>query len=334
MKRIVGLLPAVLLCAGPLFAQGNPYPNPPKGLAAEAGTIEGRVSYPNGKPVANVELQLAPESSWGTAATATTDAAGSFSFADLAVGSEYSLTGSVEGFKPIRQMVVVSGLMTYLNITLTRFPGQPIPPTATVPAKYANVPPEALEEFHRGVLARARGNAKEAEADFLKAVKIEPAFADAYMRLSAIYADQGRFGEAEKAIRKSLQLKKQGADGYAYLGYVYMREKHPAEAEAAFRKSIAISKDDWFAHLELGRLRYDEKRYLQAYPDLVLAHELHPQTLSVHLLLYDDLIQLGKDKHALHELDEVVRLFPNSPEAARLKRMRPALAAAANRQPN
>jgi Flp pilus assembly protein TadD len=332
MKRIAGLLPAILLCAASLFAQGNPYPNPPRGSAAEAGTIQGRVSYPDGKPAVNVELDLEPQSSWGTPETTTTKGAGTFSFSNLAVGSEYSITGSVAGFRPIRRIVLVSGEVNYVNISLTPFPGQPIPPTATVPARYASVPPDALELFRRGVRAQDDGKVKEAEADFRKAISVDPSFAGAYMHLSAVYAYQNRFDEARKAIRKSLKLSNHSADAYAYLGYLYIREKRADKAEAAIRKSLAISNKDWLAHLEMGRLRYEQKQYAMAYPELKLARKLRQQSPSANLLLYDVLIRLRKNKEALAELDDILKVFPKLPEAAKLKKTRPALAAIVNGQ--
>lgn len=331
MKRVAWLLPAALLCTLPSFAQQNPYDNPAAGMTASAGTVNGRVTYPRGVPAINLTLQLEPLSPGGHPQTTITNDAGAFSFSHLAIGSEYSITGNVEGYRPIRQIVVVGGEMNYVDIVLTRFPGQPIPPTATVPVQYASVPPDALQLFRRGVLAQDYGRIKEAEADFQQAVRIDSSFAEAYMHLSAAYAYQNRFDEARKAIRKSLKLNGRSADAYAYLGYLYIREKRTAKAEAAIRQSLAISNKDWIAHLEMGRLRYEQKQYVPAYPELKLACQLRPQSPSAHLLLYDDLIQMKKNKEALAELDEILKVFPKLPEAPRLRNMRPALAAEARR---
>jgi tetratricopeptide (TPR) repeat protein len=329
MKRIAGLLAAILLSAVPLFAQCSPYPeSSSQKIAAdmgEGGVIRGHVRYPDGKPVVDVELTLEPLCGWGTPQTTTTSASGSFSFSNV-TSPRFLITGSVPGYKPIREF---NGP---LNITLRPLPGGPIPPTATVPAKYASVPPEALAQFDHGVVEQERGKGKEAEADFLKAIKIYPSFADAYMRLSAVYANQKRFDDAHKAIGNAIKLNNHSADAYAYLGNLYLCEKKTDKAEAAIRKSLSISDKDWLAHLEMGRLRYGQKRYAQAYAELSLACQLHPQSPSANLLLYDDLIQLRKYTEALVELDKILKVFPKLPEAAKLKRMRPALAAAAKPQ--
>jgi tetratricopeptide (TPR) repeat protein len=331
MSRMVALFAAFLFSAAPLFAQGNPYPKLPTG-GEGAATIQGQVSLPGGKPAKNVYLRLEAQGRGGLIQSASTDSSGSFSFGNVALGANYRITGTLQGYRPIDQLVMVTSQMSYVSITLTAAPGKAPPAGGTVSAENVNVPPKALEEFNRGVLAADNGKKKDAEDAFRKAVQIYPKYAASYMRLSSIYADEGRFPDAHKAIGKALELQKDTSTGYAYLGYVYLREKQADKAEQAFQKSLAISKDDWFAHLELGRLRYDQGRYADAYPHLERAHQLHPQLRSVHLLLYDDLIRLQKNKEALAELDDIVRLFPGSPETAKMKKVRPALAAAVAKQ--
>ena len=204
--------------------------------------------------------------------------------------------------------------------------------SAAMLKKQAPVPPKAIEQYNKGLQDLDQGKASDAESAFKKAVKIYPEFANSYLRLSAIYADQNRFPDAEEAIHHAEAIDKGNPDNYAYLGYLYMKQKQPDKAQQSFEKSIQVAPNDWFAQLELGRLVYDQKDYAGALPHLELAHKLHPQVASVHLLLYDDLIRLNKRKDALAELDDFVARFPKSREAAQMKKVRPALAAAAASQ--
>lgn len=322
-KRVFKFFLMAIFSAAPLLAQNNPY--------ATTG-IQGSVALPDGNPAKNIYIQLQPEGGAGLLQTATTDSAGHFSFDTGGAAGNYDIVINLQGYRPVRQFVMVNGPVTYVSIALTAMPGHAAPAGGMVPAANAGVPPPALEQYQRGLAAGEKGNSKDALSAFEKAVKIDPSFADAYRHLSALYADQNRFPDADNAIQKALKLQPENADSYAYQGYVYVREKQIDKAQAAFARSLSLSKDDWFAHLELGRLRYDQGQYDQAFPDLQFAHRIHPQALSVHLLLYDDLIRLKRDKEALAELDEIVRLFPKAPEAQKMEQVRPALAAAAAKQ--
>jgi tetratricopeptide (TPR) repeat protein len=323
MKRLAGLVLALLFSAGLLLAQANPY---------STMGIQGEVQLPDGKPAKNIYIQLQPQNGGGMLQWTTTDSAGHFDFDSAGAGGNYQIIINVQGFAPVQQLVMLNGPVTYVSITLTPLPGHSPPAGGTVSVANAGVSPKALEEYNRGLLAADQGKPKEAEEAFLKAIKMYPSFAASYMHLSALYADQGRFPDADKAIGKALKLAKNSSQGYAYLGYVYLREKQVDKAEQSFEKSLSIAKDDWFAQLELGRLRYDQGKYANAYPHLVLAHQLHPQISSVHLLLYNDLIRLRRNREALAELDDFLHLFPKAPEAAKLRKVREALAAVVARQ--
>jgi tetratricopeptide (TPR) repeat protein len=333
MNRILILVLAVLMSATSLLAQGTETPpnstSRMDGSSERAASIEGQVSLPDGSPAPYVYLRLEPEGAGGMLQSASTDSSGNFSFSGATVGSNYNITGSVPGFQPVSKLVMITGQLSYVNITLIALPGTNAAASAAMLKKQAPVPPKAIEQYNKGLQDLDQGKASDAESAFKKAVKIYPEFANSYLRLSAIYADQNRFPDAEDAIHHAEAIDKGNPDNYAYLGYLYMKQKQPDKAQQSFEKSVQMAPNDWFAQLEMGRLLYDQKGYKDALPHLELAHKLHPQAASVHLLLYDDLIRLNDRKGALAELDDFVARFPNSHEAAQMKKVRPALAAAA-----
>lgn len=292
----------------------------------ERPTIEGEVRLPNGNPVPFVYLRLEPEGMGGIIQTASTDSAGYYSFVGYFVGANFNIVINVQGFQPIRRLVMITSPVTEENFTLV-----PLPPVAEakkgalVSVRHLQIPPKALARYHKGIVQMDQGKYKQAEANFRKAVQIYPKFAAGYRRLSAVYARQGRFSQANQAINRARALDKNSAENYAYLGYVFLQEKQDHKAELAFKESIRINQNDWFAQLELGRLRYDQHDYKDAYPHLLVAHRVHPQLLSVHLLLYDDLIRLNDREKALAELNETLTLFPKCSQAPELRKMRAAL---------
>lgn len=326
MKRLLALSFAILFGAVALSAQGNPY---------SAGPIQGEVHLPNGDPVPNVYLELKPQEGGGMIQSASTDSAGHFAFpgATVGAGGNYLITAKVPGYEPVHKLLMLVGPETYVSITLV-----PKPPKntrnkgATVSVQTLLIPAKARNEYEKGIYSLNRGKPSEAEEAFKKAVQIYPRYAESYLRLSVIYADQSRFSEAKNAIDDAAEITRHDSESYAYLGYLYMKEKQPKKAEKTLRKSIRMKRNDWFAQMELGRLLYNRKDYEGAYPHFRLARKLNPRMPSTHLMLYDDLIRLNRLKQALAELDRFVARFPKNPQAVKMRKMRPVLAAAAAKQ--
>lgn len=330
MKRNLVLLVAVLLCATCLHAQGSQRLD---GAPMTTATIQGQVTLSNGDPVPHVYLRLEPEGAGGMMQSATTDSSGNFSFSGAAAGLNYNITGTVQGFQAINKLVMLTGEMTYVSITLVPLAGTNAAAAAAILKPQPSIPPKAQAAFDKGLQSLDQGKTSDAEKEFKNALQLDPKFAPAFLRLSMIYAEQNHFPQAEDAIHRAMAIDKDSPDNYAYYGYLYMEEKQPEKARQAFEKSVKMAPNDWFAQLEMGRLLYDRNNYQGALAHLEAAHTLHPQLPSVHLLLYDDLIRLGQHQAALAELDDFVAHFPKSNEAAQMRRVRPALAAAAAKQP-
>jgi Tfp pilus assembly protein PilF len=297
-----------------------------------APQIQGEVRLPDGTPVPNVTVQLSPQASGGSVATAVTDSSGMFDFANVGVGYSYTLQVNVPGYLPVSRSIMTFTMITSADVVLEPQPSGPKPSKhALVSVERLRVPRGAIAQFKRGERQMARGKSRAAEASFRKAIRIFPDFAESYMKLSALYADEGRFAKANRAIQHALRLQKDNSEAYGYLGYVYVKEKHPKKAVQAFHRGIHLDMDNWFAQLELGRLRYSQKQFRRALPHLLLVRQIHPQLLSAHLLLYDDLIRLNRLKEALHELDDFLSRFPHCRQAPQLRKVRAALAASLSR---
>jgi Flp pilus assembly protein TadD len=295
--------------------------------------IQGEVLFPDGSPAANIPVKLEPEMGGGMMATAVTDSGGEFYFTDVGVGNSFMLSLDVPGYQPVRRSVTTNAMVNSEDIILAPLRGTKEPNNgAIVSVAHLRVPPKAMAQYRNGLLQLGRGRTDAAEKSFRQAIHFYPDFAMSYMKLSAIYADQRRFPQADRAIQRALRLGHSSSEAFGYLGYVYARENHPKKAVQAFHRSIALRKTNWFAQLELGRLLYSRKKFRRALPHFMAARRIHPQFASAHLLLYDDLIQLGERNKALTELDDFLTRFPNSRETPQLRKVRAALAAAIARR--
>jgi tetratricopeptide (TPR) repeat protein len=326
--RPAALILAVLFSSVALNAQVRATPG-------QSAMIEGEVHFANGNPARFSYLSLLSENGGGMVQSATTDSAGYYAFSGVSVGTNYTISIQMQGYERVQRFVMVTGYMTEENFTLVPVGAGAEPHMgAVVSVQHLEIPPKALAQYVEGVRLMDAGNNKAAEARFREAVRIYPDYAASFRRLGAVEANLGRFPDAHKDIERALGIEKNTSLNYAYLGYVCMKEQQLDKAEQAFRKSIGISNNDWLAQLELGRIEYNRKDYQGAYPHLALAHQIHPELRSVHLLLYDDLIRLNKRQEALDELDHFLKLFPKSPEAPRLRKVRATLEAAISRQKN
>ncbi|MDE3137031.1 MAG: carboxypeptidase regulatory-like domain-containing protein [Acidobacteriota bacterium] len=290
--------------------------------------IQGEARYADGTPARNIVLTLDVDAG-GRIGTSITDLSGTFTFNGLMPGN-YVITSNVPGYQSLRVPVQVTfgpveGLYLMLRPIETSNPvspnGSPIVSVAQL-----EIPQNARNEFEKGIRSMFAKNYADAAAHFEKAVSDYPRFTRAFELLAMTSADLGHFPEADSAVQKSLSLAPNSPRAYAYLGYVNAKENHATEAKAAFQKSIQLRENYWFPHLELGRLLLSQKEPGAAYPHLFRAEQLHPQLPSVHILLYNDLLQLGRDKDALAELDSFLTHFPDDPQAAHARQMRADLA--------
>ena len=290
--------------------------------------IQGEARYADGTAARSIVLTLSVETG-GTIGTPITDLSGTFTFNGLMPGN-YVITSSVPGYQslsvPVQVLMgPVEGL--YLMFKPTEI-SHPVSPNGSpvVSVSELEIPENARNEFGKGIRDLFAKNYAEAAAHFEKAVTDYPRYTRAFELLAMASANLGHFPEADRAVQRSMDLAPESPRVYAYLGYVNAKENHAAEAKAAFEKSIQMRDNYWFPHLELGRLLLSQKDPGAAYPHLVRAEELHPQVPSVHVLLYNALLQLGRDKDALEELDGFLAHFPNDPQAVRARQMRTDLA--------
>jgi tetratricopeptide (TPR) repeat protein len=286
--------------------------------------IQGELRYADGTAARNIVLTLDVDAG-GTISTAITDLSGTFTFSNLMPGN-YVITSNVPGYHSLNVPVQIGiGPVEGIYLMLKPIePSHPVSPNGSpiVSVAELEIPQNARSEFVKGVTSMFAKNYAEAAAHFERATAAYPKYTRAFELLAMTSADLGRFPEADRAVQKALSLAPQSPRAYAYLGYVDAKENRAAEAKAAFEKSIQLRDNYWFPHLELGRLLLSQKDPAAAYPHLRRAQELHPQGPSVHILLYNDLLQLGRNEEALAELDEFLTHFPNDPQAARARQMR------------
>jgi tetratricopeptide (TPR) repeat protein len=256
-----------------------------------------------------------------------TNSSGQFAFRSLPPDS-YVLVIEAAGYQPLRWPVEVGGLRaTGLRFTLRRMVGvAPKGSSPTVSVRQLLIPDKARKEYRKGIEKQAGGQTDEAIRHLKKAIEIYPDYAESFMQLSKIFADQGDFTGALEAAKRAVAIADRNPDAYNCLGYVYLKKHEFGKAKEALEKAIQFFEPDWFAHFKLGALLLQEKDFAAAYPHLVRAHQLRPELANVHLLLYNTLVLLDRRAEALAEIDEFLERFPHDPRSGKIREKREALA--------
>jgi tetratricopeptide (TPR) repeat protein len=159
--------------------------------------------------------------------------------------------------------------------------------------------------------------------DFQQAISLAPGYYEAYYQLAMAYLSLGNSGEAEKSFRKSIEV---SGDKYGEadvrLGTILLDQGNSAEGEKAVRRGIQLNPNFWLGHYELGRALVNEKRIHEAQDSAEHARLLAPGTAIVYRLLANIHLQQKDYAALLQDVDEYLRLDPDSPAGLRAKELR------------
>jgi predicted CXXCH cytochrome family protein len=92
-----------------------------------------------------------------------------------------------------------------------------------------------------GALEVRLGNRHEAEAEYQRAIRLQPAFIPAYVNLADLYREQGRDGDGERVLRRALARQPGSGDVHYALGLLLVRQKRLEEALTELAKATEES---------------------------------------------------------------------------------------------
>ncbi len=142
-------------------------------------------------------------------------------------------------------------------------------------------PDEAVLHNALGVARLQLGEAREAQADFERAVAVDPTYSEGYHNLGLALFEQKRYEEAVGAYRKALTQPIYATPELAYynLAQVYLYHLgRRREAEEALRAAVKLAPRFARAYYELGVLLNLEGRKDEARRAFVTARDLEPDS--------------------------------------------------------
>ena len=242
-------------------------------------------------------------------------------------------------------------IQAQLNLGISLLPGDP--KGAIAPLQKAIELNYAFERAHYvlGIAEGRSGNAAAAEKEYTVAVKLDPNDADAQAALGRTFLAEGKAADAEAAFRELLKLKPGSQEAELGLAQSLLQQKKTADATDALTAYLNENPNDAKARvmqasalveldkndealasldraaqsgpetveaLELRSMIYYRKSdFAKAVAVLQKAEATAPEDASIHARLGHALLETKNYSGAAHELNEALRLDPNSTDTLR-----------------
>jgi tetratricopeptide (TPR) repeat protein len=139
---------------------------------------------------------------------------------------------------------------------------------------------EAVACNNRGVALYYRGALEAARDAFLKAIELQPGYAEAFNNLGLVHSRLGREAEAIEAFRQALNADPSMGEAYNNLGFLYHTSAQFDRAAQMFGLAIENAGDSSVAYTNLGNTYYSMKQAEKAVEAWKRAVDLDPMNES------------------------------------------------------
>ncbi len=113
----------------------------------------------------------------------------------------------------------------------------------------------------RGACFFEQGDYANAKEEFLRIIKCDPDYEEAYRNLSQVYLQKKQFRRAKKVFRKLIARDRKNARVYEWLGDMYLNLKKYEYAALAYTKSAKLGAKGAGLFFKLGYTWYEQKNY-------------------------------------------------------------------------
>jgi len=194
------------------------------------------------------------------------------------------------------------------------------------PAAHSLVP-EAHDAYLRGLQAwnlRTRAGSERSIAEFTRALRLDPSYAQAFAALARTYSLAPVFGgagasdampRARAAALQAVKLDDSLAEAHATLAFVAAHYDYDwGEAAREFQRALALNPSDANTHLFYSNSYLSPLgRHEEAIAEMRTAIRLDPLSLPIQAFLGRTLVWARRYDQALTQLKQVEQLNPNFP---------------------
>lgn len=304
------------------FAQGIGDRN----RAADGGggtyMIQGRVYLPDGRPAANVKVDISNPDTPSTSFYTNMD--GVFQTGSVRAGN-FTISATAPGLPTEREFVTIdrdSPAGRTFNVTLfLRAEGQKKGDFYSNNPLFKDVPAAALEKFKKGVEKLQKDDANGAVVLFDEAIAAYPNFAPAYVQKGSALLKGNKLDEALAAFVQAVTIKPDYIEAKYSVGYTQYLKKNYEVAAAVFDDVLKQQSDMPEASMYLGISLFNLKNIDAAEAGLKKAVSAKggDKLALAHLYLGQIYIQKKRNADAVVELEKYLELLPKAPNAERIR---------------
>lgn len=251
---------------------------------------------------------------------------GQFTFRRVQRG-RYILTFEANGFQNAELHLDLSfnsdkGVTVYMKPVVAE--SASVPPGSTISAHELSMPRAAQELVDSGKKKLyAEKNAEAGLKDFQQAVTIAPGYYEAYREMAMAYLTLNQPTEAMKNLRKSIEVSNDSyGDADIGLGTLLVEKGELDAGEKALRRGVELNPNSWIGFYELGKLDFNRDQLASALERAKRAKVLSPNTPIIYRLLANIHLRQKDYRDLLDDLDDYIKLDPNSPAGVRAQQMR------------
>jgi Tfp pilus assembly protein PilF len=295
-------------------------------VAAQSGTVRGKVRIPSGETITGVIVELWRSSGFEGQTVTTRD--GDFEFSGL-VPASYEIVIKHQGYQNLSERAEFrsprnSGRVEIVTLDVTLTPRErPLSEKPVASTTFAQEVPAGAKKSYLLAMSRMReGNGIEAVALLREAVSLFPDYFDARLSLAGELARQGKHEDALVELEHARRLNDRSAAVYHLFGLLMENQKKFVVAEYAFRQAIERgprNAPSYFSHalalVELAKIDKDNAERMKnldlAERDLTRALELTNQKMPLAFLHRAVVLELkGNKKAAVRDLETYLKLNP------------------------
>lgn len=315
-RDIIGLVLAIALTAA-VFGQAGKPPRPP----VQPSTIEGTIKLANNAEMINrAEVELYREDE--LVGMRIADADGNFRFEKMYPG-RYRIVVRLAGFRQgeeSMELIGQGGVTRRVIIQLEPERSAAVIPSApTVSVTQLAIPEKADKEYRKGKESLRKHDYPDAIKRFTKAIRIHPAFPQAFNDLGLCYRATGDMPKAETMFVDCLAVEPANMYGRMNLADLYAATGRLDQARRLLEETILLHPGQGEPHMALGKFYFDSGNPAAAEASCRRAAELPGTSADVHLLLAKIYHQQGRFDLIVPELELYLMKDPNGAYAEQVR---------------
>lgn len=173
-------------------------------------------------------------------------------------------------------------------------------------------PRDAFLEYWLGKAALARGDNALAQKSFTQAADLNPSGLDAEEQLARLAILEGDMDSLSEVANKTIAAAPHFPGGYVWRATVEMNRNMPDKAEADLKTAIGIAPKNALAYLQLGKLRFAQKRFPEGVALLEQSLQADPNSVEAMRMLIGYNIFLKRPDKALALLSAQMLKCPDN----------------------